>query len=135
MIEKATKTHQEILEKEYSQQMSNVHKMQQELDEKLKEVTKKVNNKKADEYNQKIKLLEQEQLILTQAFYRMGLKLYQQSSETQPSNIANKENDTIEIVNRIKNKTMNQEETRRSATVKPSLKEKALATRSTDVKK
>jgi hypothetical protein len=46
--------------------MEYVQKMQREIEEKLKQVTEQVDNKKAKEFTDRIKLLEQEQIVMSQ---------------------------------------------------------------------
>ena len=46
--------------------MADVNTMKLEIEEKLKEVSQQVDNKKADEYTKRINLLEREQIIMTQ---------------------------------------------------------------------
>ena len=49
--------------------MEKVDKMYSEAENKLKQITEQVDSKKAKEYTERIKLLEQEQIIMSQVYF------------------------------------------------------------------
>jgi hypothetical protein len=49
--------------------MEKVDKMYGEAENKLKQITEQIDSKKAKEYTERIKLLEQEQMIMLQVYF------------------------------------------------------------------